>query len=172
MFLFDKVRQEDVDKLPADLKELFLQLKALLEKVLIGKLDTEKSSVEIKRFRKDLGFSINVQPKDNLVPSLKIDTYEQYSNIYVLDSHESDYERNPKKDKDFIKDTLTGVQHYFNGVTIVLHYGKRGNLIKKIGYWGLNTETDKHKRMGTIVYGFLPFRRVNTIKKITCRLLN
>ena len=171
MFLLDALRQENVDKLSPKLQELLSELKALFVKISPDQVNSE-GKIEFVQFRGKWGFRMDVQPKDLLVPSLKVEAFNDYCNLYIMDHHENDFESRPDIDVNFKKKILEGVQRYLSGITVLLSYDKNQKLIKKTCYWGLNTEVDKNQRLGTIIFGFWSFRKVREVKKITSCLFS
>lgn len=69
MFLFDNIKPENLDNLPSYARKLFEELKPIIEKISLDKIDSNNSKVEIKQIKKDLVLNIIIVAKDKQIPA-------------------------------------------------------------------------------------------------------
>lgn len=167
MNLLEKVKQEDVNKLCPYTQRLFKELQPILENLDPAKL-SEESKIEITSIKKDWSLYILIEPKDKNVSGLDIYASKSQCILGYADAEQIECHWNPAPDADYlIKEIVDHTSKYLNGVTIIEYYNKKGKLFMKRYYYGIDTENDKDKLLGTSRYFSGFFSKSHSTKRIT-----
>lgn len=157
MYLLDSVRSEDLNKLPSYAIKLYEALKPVLEKIEPNKINKEKSCIKIMPDGKQYFLMIVIAPIDKRVSQFDIFASKGQ---FILGLAESEYiedQCNPGKDPEgVIKQAVSLVDRYINGITVLVHYDKRNIGFKKEYYWGIDTKPKKENLIGTS-FGIIAF---------------
>jgi hypothetical protein len=164
MNLLEKAKQEDINNLCPYAQRLFKELKPILGNIDPMKI-SEESKIEISPIKKDWLLHISIEPKDRNVPGLHIEASKSEFILTYAGGCQLEDHSNPASDADYlIKESVDNTARYLNGVTIVQYYNRKGKSFMKKYYYGINTENDKDKLIGTDLSFF---SKAHSTKRIT-----
>jgi hypothetical protein len=165
----DNIKEEELNKLAPYAKKLFEEVRPLLDRIQQDKIDKDNSKIEVKQSQKNWVLNILIKAKDERVPPLELNASKDELSLWFGDTEIVECYGNPEKDyKTSISGFIDDIRDYLTGITIVEYYDKKNRLFKKRLYAGINTDNIKEKQIGpTTIYGFVFFRKTNSVKKIT-----
>ncbi len=158
---------DDVKILRPYIKNIYNGLKPILEKFDVNKLD-DRSKIEILKQDDEGSLHIDLIPQNKDVFGLNLHASASQCILGYCYSEQLECHSNPEKSADFIKaEILSAFEKYLDGVTVIQHYNQRGKLFKSLNYWGIDTENQSDKFIGTNALLFAGFSNTARIKKIT-----
>jgi hypothetical protein len=168
MEFFSQLKSLDTSNLPEYLKILFNEIKPILESIDPDKI-SGKSKVEIVKKKNDWGVVVEIEPKDERIQGLLLNGFESDLELDYAGTEQLTDMRPTSDNKIIINEVKTKVEAYLEGITVVNSSNKKGKLVKTEYYFGIDTEKDKSKKIGTWYHKF--FNKVVSVNKITYKFL-
>jgi hypothetical protein len=148
-------------------KSMYSGLKPILEKFDPNKLDVQ-SKIEILKQAEEGTLHIDLVPLNKDVFGLNLYASASQCILGYCYSEQLECHTNPEENADYLKtEIISAFEKYLQGVTVIHHYNQSGKIFKSLNYWGLDTENQEHKFIGTNALLFAGFSKTARIKKIT-----
>ena len=158
---------DDLEILCPYAKSIYNSLKPILEKFDLNKLD-EESKIEILKEDGKGTLHIDLVPLNKDIFCLNLYASASQCILGFCYLEQLECHTSPEECADYLKtEILSAFEKYLNGVTVIHHYNKRGKIIKSMNYWGLDTENQEDKFIGTNALLFSGFSKTDRIKKIS-----
>lgn len=159
--------KDDMQLLSPYVKSIYKDLKPIMEKFDLNKLD-DRSKIEILRQDDTGALHIDLIPLNKDVFGLNLYASASQCILGYCYSEQLECHGNPQERVDFFKkEILSAFEKYLQGVTVIHHYNQRGKIFKSLHYWGIHSENQQEKFIGTNALLFSGFSKTNRIKKIT-----
>ena len=166
MRLLDTIERESVSKLCPYAQRLIEELRPLIENLDPSKIG-DGSKVEISPLKDDWSLHISIEPINNSISGLDIYASKSQCILGYAESEQIECHRDPASDADLIKQVVDHTNKYLNGVTVIEYYNRKNKLFMKKYYYGIDTENDRSKLIGTGGNIWWFFSRVHATKKNT-----
>jgi len=165
MRLIDAVDQASVNKLCPYVQRLFQELRPLIENLDPSKIGDE-SKIEISPLKNDWSLNILIKPKEKNISALDIYASKAQCILGYAEAEQIECHKDPASNADsLIKAVVSHTATYLNGVTVVEYYNKKNNLFMKRYYYGIDTENESDKLIGTWSNFLRFFSKVHATKK-------
>ena len=167
MRLLDTIEKESVSKLCPYAQKLFEELRPLIENLDPLKI-SDGSKIEISPLKDDWSLYILIEPKDKNISALDIYASKSQCILGYAEAEQIECHKDPASDADsLIKEVVNHTTKYLNGVTVIEYYNKKNKLFMKKYYYGIDTENESDKLIGTWRYFLWFFSKVYATKKIS-----
>lgn len=167
MRLLDTIEQESIGKLCPYAQRLLEELRPLIKNLDPLKIG-DGSKIDISPLKNDWSLHILIEPKDKNISALDIYASKSQCILGYAEAEQIECHTDPAADADsLIKEIVDHTTKYLNGVTVVQYYNRKNKLFIKKYYYGIDTENDGDKLIGTWRYFLSFFSKVHTAKKIS-----
>ena len=166
MGLLDTIEQDSVSKLCPYAQRLFEELRPLLENLDSLKIG-DGSKIEISPLKDEWSLHIWIEPVNNIISGLDIYASKSQCILGYAESEQIECHTDPASDADLLKQVVDHTNKYLNGLTVIEYYNRKNKLFMKKYYYGIDTENDRSKLIGTWGNIWRFFSRGHTTKKNT-----
>ena len=161
------LKRDDLKILSPYAKGIYNGLKPILEKFDLNKLDAE-SKVEILKEDGKGTLHIDLIPLKKDVFSINLYASASQCILGYCNAEQLECHTHTEENAEFLKtEILQAFEKYLQGVTVIHHYNQGGKVIKSLNYWGLDTEDQEDKFIGTNALLFSGFSKTYRKRKIT-----
>lgn len=136
----------------------------LLERIDSEKIDA-KSAFEITRGRDGWVLHIFINSIDPDIPFLDLFASKGQCILGFAESEQIESHSAPDKDKDLVAQVLEAIAAYLNGITILEHYNKNNRVVKKEYFFGMDSESQRERQIGTSYHPFVFPKKVASVEK-------
>jgi hypothetical protein len=165
MKLLDTIEQESINKLCPYAQRLLEELRPLIENLDPLKI-SDGSKIEIVPLKNDWSLHIFIEPKDKNISALDVYASKSQCILGYAESEQIEDHTDPASDADsLIKQVVDYTAKYLNGVTVIEYYNRKNKLFMKKYYYGIDTENDAGKLIGTGRNFLWFFSKVHVTKK-------
>jgi hypothetical protein len=167
MRLLDIIGEESISKLSPFAQRLIQELRPLIESLDPSKIGNG-SKIEISPLKDDWSLNILIEPKDSKISPLDIYASKSQCILGYAESEQIECHTDPASDSDsLIRQVVNHTAKYLNGVTVIGYYNRKNKLFMKKYYYGIDTENDGGKLIGTWRNVLWFFSKVHATKKNT-----
>jgi hypothetical protein len=168
MEFFSQLGSLDASKLPRYLQIIFTEIKPILERIDPDKISDTSKIVMVPQ-KKNFSLLIDIGTKEDDIEGINV-IGKKSQFILSCGGAERIYNSKPDhNDQSFIELVKKTIEAYLQGITIIDSMNKKGRRIKRDYYFGIDTEKDESKKIGT--WNDRYFSKVYSTNKVTYKFL-